>query len=870
MITNSQIGNNVVNQEEIYNFQTFKYNSVPILNDPIIPETLLNIDYPPKHQITNIDFILTIPKINENNFFQEINEYQLYEQEKNIYQNNDELIPNMNFDINANYQLNIKLTGDIDDLDSKNDIKSLEILEDGSIRKDYNKEIPNYNLESINNSKIGVNTIKTIGDSEEDESKTATLKNVKNILDMDDKVESSSFNNNITNVINDNDKLEKNILIENKWKKLVYICKKNNKKNEIFNIIKFLIIQKKFTIYLDNSIEQKKKVKKISLINQNKNSFINKYKLLNNLDNSNNNDYSINYSPTKIDAIISMSKNQNILDTKSLDDIVDFVQMKEKEYIKQITSCNKNNNIQDNSFKKLFTIKEEENESCDDQDSLSFKKNSLHNSTKLAPNLEVRKSLTFKENQDFQNITNKLLSKKENVSKEVILEKKEEYDEENDKNNNINNIILDDKIIISPFKENANLISANKKSIYTTPESKGEEIYKKRCASFNGTKKEITPEEFKTTTDNDIEFSDFGDIINKKNILDNAKEKDQEIFDLLKNNITNKKKQNNEKFNDNSCKKDLFKQIYPSTNENKKENYCMDKITEIYISKENNNFDNCSKSVITDDYVSNYSKSYNYILEYLKYKIIGKNKILFLHTDKNYKSPKYKIKIKSYYNIVKKVGKIKRMPLSLAQYENLIKDLLLDVNEQKKKLKNANYNIRNDLIIDVTSNEYINKQINNFEKKLIEIKNDYIYVMVKKHYIKDKKEKEKFINNFNIDQKRNDFIIEFKKLIEILEKSVKSLQKAENYRKLGEILENFKTISNEEIKKAKFIHKQKKLEDYRNNENNKKNIHKNSVFENIIKSKNKGINKKKIVMFGTILLPLCYICNYLYSNLKNN
>ena len=878
MIANSQIfSNNIFNREEIDSFQTSKYNSVPILSDPLITEELLDINSPPKHQITNIDYILSIPKINENNFFQEINEYQLYEQEKNLYPNNDELLQNMNFDFNSNYQLNIKLSGEIDDLDSKNDLKSLEILEDGSIKREYNKEIPNSNLESVNISKIGFNTIKTIGDSDEEENKTATIKNSKNILDSDDKVESASFNHNFINSPNDNDKFEKNMSNENNWKKLVDVCKKNNKKNEIFNIIKFLVIQKKFSIYLDNSAEQKKNNKNISIINLNKNNFINKYQLITN----SNNNHPIKYSPTKLDILISLSQNENILDTKPLDDIIEYIHLKEKDFIKQIISnnddnniniINKNTNIPDGSYKKLYTIKEEENESYDDQDSLSFQKNSLHNSAKTNPNLEIRKSLTFKENQDTQNESNKILPLQKNVSGDMILEKKEEYDEDTDRNNNYN-IILDDKII-SPFKE-SNLISANKKTIYTTPKSKGEDFYKKKCESFNNTKKDITPDEFKTTTDNDIEFSDFGDLINKKNILDTTKEKDQEIIDLLKNNITNNNLENNEKFNDSSCKKDLFKQIGPSSNDNKneeqKENYSIQKIAEVYISKKNKNLDNYSKSIITDDYVSAYSKSYNYIIDYLKYNIIGKNKIEFLNNNKNSNSPIYKIKIKSYYNILKKIAKTKRLPLSLSQYENLIRDLLLDVNEQKKKLKNTNYNILKYLKKDEINNEYINNKINDFGKKLLGIKMDYIYVMVKKHYIKDKMEKEKFINQFNIEQRRNDFITEYKKLTEILKKSMNSLQKEENYRKLGELLEKYKSINNEEIKKAKFMNKQNKLYGYENIEKNKKNIEKRKIrFENIVKNKSKGINKKKIILFGSVLLPLCYIFNYLYTNITSN
>ena len=58
MIANSQIfSNNIFNREEIDSFQTSKYNSVPILSDPLITEELLDINSPPKHQITNIDYI---------------------------------------------------------------------------------------------------------------------------------------------------------------------------------------------------------------------------------------------------------------------------------------------------------------------------------------------------------------------------------------------------------------------------------------------------------------------------------------------------------------------------------------------------------------------------------------------------------------------------------------------------------------------------------------------------------------------------------------------------------------------------------------------------------------------------------------------
>ena len=249
------------------------------------------------------------------------------------------------------------------------------------------------------------------------------------------------------------------------------------------------------------------------------------------------------------------------------------------------------------------------------------------------------------------------------------------------------------------------------------------------------------------------------------------------------------------------------------------------------------------------------------IKKFLFYKIEENNidkdnkksiKLLFCYNDK---SPRYLININSYKKIVKMLFYKKRKPITKKSYESLISTIINNFSIFKKEysLKNNNNNNYTQTEKEKINNNVVdlNKKIKELEENVKELKNIYIYVLIKKHLIKDKLEKKNFIKNLNISSKRNKIKRIYKDIINILNNKINDSEINKNYyNKMIDILKNYETINDNEIKEEK----------YKNNSPNEiiKNINNNNKY--IIND-----NKKKIFVF---LLPMMFIINYFVNNFK--
>ena len=100
----------------------------------------------------------------------------------------------------------------------------------------------------------------------------------------------------------------------------------------------------------------------------------------------------------------------------------------------------------------------------------------------------------------------------------------------------------------------------------------------------------------------------------------------------------------------------------------------------------------------------------------------------------------------------------KRKPITKNSYESLIENIINNFSIYKrefslKKVKKI-YNEQEKERINNNSIEMDNK-ILELEDKVKELKNCYIYALFKKHSIKDKFERKKFLKDLNIPEKRN-------------------------------------------------------------------------------------------------------------------
>ena len=102
-------------------------------------------------------------------------------------------------------------------------------------------------------------------------------------------------------------------------------------------------------------------------------------------------------------------------------------------------------------------------------------------------------------------------------------------------------------------------------------------------------------------------------------------------------------------------------------------------------------------------------------------------------------------------NLRKKIGEhiSKRKPISRKIYSNLIQQMIHLTEKKFNNIKEEPNKSDNDY------NEVIENYINLFENKLQQMKNGYIYALVKKHFCENEKMKKRILIQENIPQKRN-------------------------------------------------------------------------------------------------------------------
>ena len=263
--------------------------------------------------------------------------------------------------------------------------------------------------------------------------------------------------------------------------------------------------------------------------------------------------------------------------------------------------------------------------------------------------------------------------------------------------------------------------------------------------------------------------------------------------------------------------------------------------------------------------IKNSSNNNSLIYKYLKYKKENINnndkkfKLVFLinNLDNNIKGKGYSINIKSYKKILKMIFYKKRKPITKNSYDSLISiiinNFMIFKREYILKETKKNYNLQE---IEKMNNNYvqINNKIKQLEEKIKEIKNVYIYGLIKKKLIKDKNEKKKFIKFLKIGEKRNIIKRLYKEIINILNNKLDNGEiKINYYEKMIDILKKYEKITDEDINQGKIRYKNKNI----NNINDI--MQYNNNFDKI---KN---NKKKIFI---LLLPIMFIINYFTNNYK--
>ena len=245
------------------------------------------------------------------------------------------------------------------------------------------------------------------------------------------------------------------------------------------------------------------------------------------------------------------------------------------------------------------------------------------------------------------------------------------------------------------------------------------------------------------------------------------------------------------------------------------------------------------------------------------------NKQLFNSLDKNYLSIEENT-INNENNINNKNNKLY---ISKESYEELIKELLTKTNDIKNKFftdindsKSDNNLIYNDKTVDNIYIKEIDNNIIEFEEKLKLLKNNYLCLLIKKHFLKKKSDKEKIIKEINIINKRELFNKEYLKVINNIKEKINVGNNMKNIYldKVINILEKYKNISKYDIKYTKKIFLEKNgisPDDLDIKTNNKKqNINNNKFFEGLFSN---NLNTKKIITSTTVIIPFLYGISYL-------
>ena len=278
--------------------------------------------------------------------------------------------------------------------------------------------------------------------------------------------------------------------------------------------------------------------------------------------------------------------------------------------------------------------------------------------------------------------------------------------------------------------------------------------------------------------------------------------------------------------------------------------------------------------------------------KYLEYKIIDKKRriISFLSNNKinaNKKSIKVKkvrITLSSYLYIINLIihenegeegdeekedkKDIKVKPISIRFYQNCIQKLIEEINSENEANENgvSSYNSNGR-----KNNIFLN--IQRFDDKIKSFKKYIIYLLVKKHYLKSEKLKQKLIsekNNSVIEHEKDiyEFFIFLKSCIISLKDNNYNNQKKKEYKMMIlDILNNYAKINIRDVAIAQKLYKEGKINKYISINKNKIHIYKYNVSHD--NKEKKVFDKKNLKLFMTLsffVIPLIYIYNYLDSN----
>ena len=171
----------------------------------------------------------------------------------------------------------------------------------------------------------------------------------------------------------------------------------------------------------------------------------------------------------------------------------------------------------------------------------------------------------------------------------------------------------------------------------------------------------------------------------------------------------------------------------------------------------------------------------------------------------------------------------------------------------------------------------INRYMKDLEDKINIMKKGYIQALIEKHFEKDENKKMEIILKANIPKKRNEVKKTFKELMELLKNEFDVQNQKYYYLIILNILNKYKNINEDEIRKMMKLYKQKRNKNnIKNNDKNKINKYKyNYDNNNDNDNDNEWISNKQnskkgfIVKVFTFLIPLAYIIKYCYANYKD-
>ena len=305
-----------------------------------------------------------------------------------------------------------------------------------------------------------------------------------------------------------------------------------------------------------------------------------------------------------------------------------------------------------------------------------------------------------------------------------------------------------------------------------------------------------------------------------------------------------------------------------------------------------------------EESINDVNEEININNNYLKYKIIDKEKkiVNFLYNKygKESKDVKVKIPLNSYLNIIQRITEIKInikndqeeihlnyqeksetkeienknvKPISIRFYQNFINKLINEINENKDMIRN-NHNI-----FDIISNHNIFLDIQKFDSKINSFKNYILFLLIKKkHYLSSIPQKEKLINDKTkeIEEYKNEiyqYFFDLKNSINSMKDIKYNNQKKKEYiMMIIDILKHYKYINHQDIKLAKKLFKERKSKK-RIHDNNTKNKSINiNIIKNISKKENEAFAHKKTKLFislSYVFLPLVYIISFLNTYQKD-